>query len=313
MVSCGTGAFPLEKNRLYMLLGDLSILTVAFLWGATNVVIRGALDEIPPLWFCGFRFFIAWVTVSLFFGKRALAMKRRDVAAGSLTGMVFIMAYLTSNVALLSTTAGNVSFIISMSVVFVPLLVWVFTRQFPGWHVIVSVFFCTAGMAGLMLGSDFSVNLGDVWGFASMMCVTAYILLVQKYVVGVDPYGLACWQAFGGMLLSVSVSILFEPFPLHIGKAGWIALVYSGTVAFALTLVLQTVAQKYTSATHAAILLSTAGLFGSILGILFLDEPMTPRIFVASALILTGVILVETIPALKRKRAELTSPGSASG
>ena len=100
---------------------------------------------------------------------------------------------------------------------------------------------------------------------------------------------------------------------MHIGKAGWIALVYSGTVAFALTLVLQTVAQKYTSATHAAILLSTAGLFGSILGILFLDEPMTPRIFVASALILTGVILVETIPALKRKRAELTSPGSASG
>jgi len=313
MDSSGTGAFPLEKNRLYMLLGDLSILTVAFLWGATNVVIRGALDEIPPLWFCGIRFFIAWLTVSLFFGKRALSMKRRDRVAGSLTGMIFILAYLTSNVALLSTTAGNVSFIISMSVVFVPLLVWVFNRQFPGWHVIVSVLFCTAGMAGLMLGSDFSVNIGDVWGFASMMCVTAYILLVQKHVIGVDPYGLACWQAFGGMLLSVAVSAIFEPFPFHISKAGWIALVYSGTVAFALTLVLQTVAQQYTTATHAAILLSTAGLFGSLLGILFLDEPMTLRIFAASSLILTGVILVETIPVLKRKRAELASLERTSG
>jgi hypothetical protein len=32
-----------------MLLGDLSILFVAFLWGATNVVIRDALNEITPL------------------------------------------------------------------------------------------------------------------------------------------------------------------------------------------------------------------------------------------------------------------------
>lgn len=303
----------MEKQRLTMLLADLSILFVAFLWGATNVVIRDALKELTPLWFCGIRFFIAWITVSLFFGKRALVMKGRDKVAGSLAGMVFILAYLTSNVALLSTTAGNVSFIISMSVVFVPLLVWVFTRQFPGWHVLVSVVLCIAGMAGLMLGGNFSVNTGDVWGFASMMSVTFYILLVQKYVAGVDPYGLSCWQSFGGMLLAVAVSVIFEPFSAHIGKAGWIALVYSGTVAFALTLVLQTVAQQYTTATHAAILLSTSSLFGSILGIIFLDEPMTPRIFVASALILAGVIHVETIPALKRRYTQLPNPGSLSG
>jgi drug/metabolite transporter (DMT)-like permease len=288
-----------------MLLGDFSILFVAFLWGATNVVIRDALNEITPLWFCGIRFFIAWITVSLFFGKRAIAMNRRYMLAGSLTGMVFILAYLTSNIALLSTTAGNVSFIISMSVVFVPLLVWILTRKFPGWHVLVSVLLCTAGMAGLMLGGGFSVNTGDVWAFASMMSVTFYILLVQKYVTGADPFGLSCWQSFGGMLLALAVSLVFEPFPAHIGKAGWIALVYSGTVAFALTLVLQTVAQKYTTATHAAILLSTSSLFGSILGIIFLDEPMTPRIFIASAMILAGVILVETIPAMTKRHLRL--------
>lgn len=303
----------MEKQRLYMLLGDLSILFVAFLWGATNVVIRDALNEITPLWFCGIRFFIAWITVSLFFGKRALSMNRRDRVAGSLAGMVFILAYLTSNIALLSTTAGNVSFIISMSVVFVPLLVWVLTKTFPGWHVLVSVLLCTAGMAGLMLDGRLSVNTGDVWAFASMMSVTAYILLVQKYVAGVDPFGLACWQSFGGMLLAVAVSFIFEPFPVHIGKAGWIALVYSGTVAFALTLVLQTVAQKYTTATHAAILLSTSSLFGSFLGVIFLDEPMTPRIFTASSMILAGVVLVETIPAMKRKYTQLSANGKIPG
>ncbi len=303
----------MEKKRLHMLLGDLSILFVAFFWGATNVVVRDALNDITPLWFCGIRFFIAWVTVSLFFGKRALVMNRRDMVAGSLTGMVFILAYLATNIALLSTTAGNVSFIISMSVVFVPLLVWILTRKFPGWHVLVSVLLCTAGMAGLMLDGGISVNKGDVWAFAAMMSVTIYILLVQKFVAGADPYGLACWQSFGGMLLALAVSLVFEPFPVHIGKAGWIALVYSGTIAFALTLVLQTVAQKYTTATHAAILLSTSSLFGSILGIIFLDEPMTPRIFTASAMILGGVILVETIPAMRKKYTEFSNTSKIQG
>jgi drug/metabolite transporter (DMT)-like permease len=46
-------------NRLRMMLGDGGVLTVAFIWGATNVVLRGALTELTPLWFCALRFAVA--------------------------------------------------------------------------------------------------------------------------------------------------------------------------------------------------------------------------------------------------------------
>lgn len=290
------------NNKKLMLLADFAILLVALIWGATNVVIRYALSDITPFWFCALRFAIAWATVTVFFGRRALAMETRTKAAGTLIGTVFICAYLVGAAALLYTTAGNESFIISMSVVFVPLFVWILSRKFPGWHVIAAVVLCTVGTAGLVTGGELSVNIGDLLSAAAMLFVTVYILLVQKFVANADPYGLACCQAFGGMLLAAAVALIFEPFPAHLGHVAWIAIIYAGTIGFALTLVLQTVAQKYTSPTHVAILLSTSGIFGSVLGIIFLGEPMTLRIFISSAVILVGVITVEAVPALQRHR-----------
>ena len=290
----------MEKSRRKVLLGDLMILVVAFIWGATNVVMRDALSDVTPLWFSGLRFLIASVTVFALFGRRAMRAPTKTKAAAILTGSVFILAYLVGAVALLYTTAGNQSFIISMSVVFVPVGVWIFTKKFPGWHIVLSVALCTAGMAGLVLDASFSINYGDLLCFVSMLSVTAYILLVQKFVRDADPYALACWQAFGGTILAVATALVFEPLPTAIPLKGWLAIGYAGTIGFALTVVLQNVAQKYTTATHAAILLSTSSVFGSALGVLFIGEPMTMRIFLSSALILSGVIAAEAIPALKK-------------
>ena len=287
-----------------MLLGDLAILLVAFIWGATNVVIRDTLKGITPYWFCALRFTVALLTISFCFGRRSLAVPRRIKTAGIFTGAVFSAAYLVGAAALLYTTAGNQSFIISTSVVFVPLCVWLFTRKFPGWHVMAAVAFCVAGMVGLMVDGSFRINVGDALCFVSMMCVTAYVLLVGKFVGDTDPYGFSLWQVAGSLAAALVTALAFEPFPAHLSKSVWLAIVYAGTIGFALTLVLQTVAQKYTTATHTAILLSTSSIFGSLLGVIFIGEPMTWRIFTASALILAGVLTVEAAPALLRKKED---------
>lgn len=299
----------MDKNRLYMLLGDLGILVVAILWGTTNVIIRDALDGISPLWFCGLRFSVAWVTVMIFFGRKAFKLPRKTQIRSTFIGMVFICAYLTGAVGLLYTTAGNQSFIISMSVVLVPISVWIISKKFPGWYVTAAVIMCTVGMAGLMLEGGLTVNLGDLLSFAACVFVTIYILLVQKYVQGTDPYALACWLSFGGMLLALAVAAIFEPFPQSIPLKAWLAIAHTATMGFALTLVIQTVAQKYTNATHVAILLSTSGVFGSVAGVIFIGEPMTMRIFIASALILAGVITVEAVPALIKRHGNVRTKG----
>lgn len=104
----------MEAKRRLIIIGDLAVLLVAFIWGATNVVIRDALGGVTPFWFCFTRFVVASVAVMLVYGRRAFAMPLRAKAAGTLTGMAFSLAYLAGAVGLLYTTAGNQSFIISM-------------------------------------------------------------------------------------------------------------------------------------------------------------------------------------------------------
>lgn len=38
----------MDAKRKLMIIGDLAVLLVAFIWGATNVVIRDALSGITP-------------------------------------------------------------------------------------------------------------------------------------------------------------------------------------------------------------------------------------------------------------------------
>ena len=80
------------------------------------------------------------------------------------------------------------------------------------WYITAPLPLCgfMAGMAGLMLDSSFSVNIGDALCFAAMLFVTAHIMLVQKYVNGADPCGLACWQALGGLVLAAAFAFAFE-------------------------------------------------------------------------------------------------------
>jgi len=294
-------------NRPAALFGDLGILSVALIWGTANTIIRYALAGVSPLWFCALRFAIACASVWLVFGRRALRLPSRARASGALIGTLFVSAYILGAVALLHTTAGNESFIISMSVVFVPFAVGLLGRQFPERHITAAVALCVAGLAGLTLDESLSVNKGDLLCFGAMLCVTANIMLVQRFVRSVDPFGLACWQALGGMLLAFAAALVLEPIPGAISSETWFAIIYTATVGFALTLVLQNAAQRYTSATRAAILLSASGVFGAASGVIFLNEPMTARIFIAGALITAGVLLAETVPAV-RSRARRARP-----
>lgn len=287
------------KIKSTALFADGALLVVALIWGTANAVVLYAMNEMTPFWFCAVRFAISFVTVSLIFGRRALALPKKTWLTNTLTGMVFICAYLVSAKGIVYTTAGNTAFVVSMSVVFVPLLVWLLTRRFPGWHIVTAVMLCVCGMAGLMLdGMSLSFNFGDMMNFMAMLFLSVYIILVQKFVTVSDPYGLAVWQAFGGMLMATACALIFEPLPTGLSKTAWLATGYAGTVGFALTIVLQNSAQRYATASHAAIILSTQGIFGSVAGIIFLGEPINLRIVLSSGLILLGVLTAEVLPAL---------------
>ena len=75
-----------------------------------------------------------------------------------------------------------------------------------------------------------------------------------------------------------------------------------------LAFLLQTVAQKYTSSTHAAILMSLESVFGSIFSIILLGDHFTLMMAIGCVVIFLGVITAETKWAFLRRGAVNDNP-----
>ena len=78
---------------------------------------------------------------------------------------------------------------------------------------------------------------------------------------------------------------------------------YLGLFSTFLAFLLQTVAQKYTSSTHAAILMSLESVFGSIFSIILLGDRFTLMMAIGCVVIFLGVITAETKWSFLRRSA----------
>lgn len=81
---------------------------------------------------------------------------------------------------------------------------------------------------------------------------------------------------------------------MNVSGAGLANAIYLGVFCTFLAFLGQTVAQKYTSSTHTAIILSLESVFGSILAIMILGNNFTAIMFIGSFVIFMGILTAET-------------------
>jgi len=98
--------------------------------------------------------------------------------------------------------------------------------------------------------------------------------------------------AFASVFLWV-VSLVFEPFPSKASLSPEIlsGIAFLGIFPSGLAFLLQSVGQKYTSASLAAVILSLESVFGALAGAIVLHETMSPFAIVGCVIILAAVIL----------------------
>ena len=85
-----------------------------------------------------------------------------------------------------------------------------------------------------------------------------------------------------------------DSFPRELGWPAVGGILYVTVFSTMVALSLQTIGQKYTSASHASILMSTEALFGTLFGILILGERFTAQTALGCGLIFLAVLTSET-------------------
>ncbi len=289
------------------LVADMGLLLVALIWGFTFVMVQEAVQKWPVFAFLALRFTIAslaFLPILLWRRRPGLPRDRgphpkgrssRNLLAGALVGLALVAGYSFQTFGLLFTTPAKAGFITGLSVVLVPLGAALLLGQplhLPGG---LGVFLATVGLALLSLNDDLSVNRGDMLVLLCAASFAAQILLTGRYARRMSAYRLAAIQIATAAGVLWILALVFEiprGLPPLDGQIAFAA-VFTGLLATTLAFLVQSAAQRFTTATHTALLFSLEPVFAALASYLLIGERLGGRALVGSLLILAGMLCAE--------------------
>ena len=157
-------------------------------------------------------------------------------------------------------------------------------------------------MGFVCLNEDLSVNIGDALTVCCGLFYGLHIIATARSVEGRDPLLLTMLQFAVAAVLCFVCALLFEPRPGHIPGSSWAGIAYLTVMCTGVCFFLQTVGQKYTPPSAAAVIMTLESVFGTALSIIMGQEDMTFKIGLGFCLIFVAVLISETkLEFLKKK------------
>lgn len=293
----------MEGTRRKAYLADGALLLVAIFWGSNFVIMKEALEEITPFTYLGLRFTLAFLLLLLFFWRRLMRATLHDILVGSLVGLFLSTGFIIQTLGLLHTTPAKSGFITGTSVIMVPFLYYLLTRVSPGWWSFIGGVLATIGLYSLSTEGALVFGYGDLLTLAAALLFAIHIVTLGIFSPEKDFITLATIQlGFSGILCLILAFFLETGFHLSYSPGIWVAILYAVLFCTIGAFVTQTAAQRYTPATHTALILSLEAVFAGLFSYLFWNELFTLQKALGAALILSGILVTELGPHFMKAR-----------
>lgn len=282
---------------------DLSLALVAIIWGTGFVASKVALDaNLAPFQIMTYRFFISSVAMVILFWKEFKKIKLPVLKAGSLIGFFLFIAFAFQTIGLQYTTPSKNAFITATNVVIVPFLYWILAKKRPDKYSLLGALLTVIGISFLTLDGSVTINSGDLLTLICALGFAMHITAISYYAEKYSPIQLTTIQMIVAFLFSVVAQLMTKNMA-PITKSGGLAILYLGIISTTIAFLIQNIAQKYTSATKTAIILSTEAVFGTLASVILLGEKLSLKMFMGCGIIFLAIIITETkLSFLKRNK-----------
>ncbi|MBO8163794.1 MAG: DMT family transporter [Brevibacillus sp.] len=282
---------------------DFTLLAVAFVWGATFVIVQNAIAFLDPNTFNGVRFTIAAVFLTIVHILKSRQLQSffswKLISAGLFIGLWLFGGYALQTVGLLYTTSSKAGFITGLSVALVPLFSFLLLKETIRWPGVSGVLLAVSGLYLLTFSGQLSLNLGDMLVFGCAICFALQIVFTGKFAPHHAALPLAIVQLYTVAVLSFFYALLFEDWRKALVPETYLqpdvawGLCITSIFATALAFLAQTALQKKTSSTRVALIFALEPVFAALTAYLWINEVLTSRQLVGGALIFAGMILAE--------------------
>jgi len=277
-------------------LADVALIFIALCWGLNFVIEKNVLLTMSPFMYLGVRFFLSALIIAIIFQKRLKRMNTEDIKAGLIVGAFMLLGFLTQTVGLVYTTPSKSGFITGSNVVMVPFFAYILTKKFPGTGQILGAIITFCGLGIISISDNLNIALGDILTLVCAISFALQITFTEFYVKKADPINMAIIQVTLTGIVTMGMAIIREPLKYDLGVGNWAAILYGAIFCTVGAFIVQNVAQKYTSSTHAAVILCTESVFAGMFSFLFWKEPLTLKTVVGFILIWAGVLITELAP-----------------
>jgi drug/metabolite transporter (DMT)-like permease len=215
-------------------------------------------------------------------------------------GLFMFAGYAFQTAGIARTTPSKAAFITGVSVVLVPIFVAVIWRRKIGpwaWFgaagSFIGLYFLTVPKEGLT-----ELNHGDL---LVMVCAVMYalqIIYISRYSATYSLGALSCIQVvLVGVLSAIAVPVFnatgVEPFFIRFTFRMEFGVIVTAIFTTAIAYPLLVWAQRHTSATNTALILTTEPVFAAFTSFFTLHERLGGRALTGAALILGGICLAE--------------------
>jgi drug/metabolite transporter (DMT)-like permease len=270
----------------------LALVLVTAVWGVTFVQVKDAVALYPLFAFLAVRFWIATLTLAAPGLPRVRSLGRPGFVGGAFLGLLLAAGYTLQTAGLERTTVSSTGFITGMYVVLTPLIALVLVRSRIGLSVWGGVALSTIGLA-MLSGIHAGSVTGDLLVLAAAAVYSLQIVLMERYAPRYDAVAFTFVEMLAaGVALGVVAAALGD---LHLpqGWTVWGALLVTGVFASALAFLVQTWAQRRTSATRTALAFTMEPVWTAFFGYTLAGDRLGLLGWGGCAVIMAGIVLAE--------------------
>jgi len=273
---------------------DLALLLVTIFWGAGFPATKIALQTMTPYYHIGIRFAVASLLLSLLFFKKLRNLNKSLIKPALILSSLLFATYAFKTVGIQYTTASKSGFFSGLAVLIVPLFSIFYQKTKLELKTIISVVTATLGLFLLSYtGSDFNFNIGDFLTILCSICYAWQLLFTGTYVQKHDATLLAIVQLFFVSLYGMAFAVILEPIPANMSVPSFWSLMFSAVFCTAFAFWMQTTAQKFTAASHIALIFTMEPVFGALTSFLLLNEVLGAMGIIGGILIVSAMIISE--------------------
>jgi drug/metabolite transporter (DMT)-like permease len=280
----------------------IALIAVTAVWGVTFVQVKDAVAIYPLFAFLAVRFAIATLTLAVPGTRRVRSLGGRGVAAGALLGLLLAAGYALQTAGLERTTVSGTGFITGMYVVLTPLIALAFFRSRIAPVTWVGVAVSTLGLA-LLSGVHAGSVAGDLLVLAGAAVYSLQIVLMERFAPRYDAVAFTLVEMAAACAGLGIVAVARGDLGVPHGWTVWGALLVTGVFASALGFLVQTWAQKSTSATRTALAFAMEPVFAALFGITLAGDRLGAAGWVGCAAIMAGIVLAEPAAADALRKA----------